>query len=284
MHPHSPTLLELQRAMQKSLLQSADEDPSAYVIADGSAPEARLDIYRNTCASVLATALRLSFPAVQYLVGPEFFEGAARLFVAGAQPGSALLDEYGADFPEFWAQLPQAASLPYLPDVARLEWQVNVVLHAQDAQPLDVARLAQLNEAELAQLCFEPHPAAKLLRCEFPADAIWHAVLERDDSAMAAIDLADGPVWLLVHRTESGINLVRLSEGQWRCTAALFSRRPLHAALEEAPCTDAHALLAAHLTRGCFTDIGVADITFEPPSGEFVHDALTPICRHANAK
>lgn len=259
MNPPSPTLLELQRAMQQSLLQGADENPSAYVIADGLDPAERLDIYRNTCASVLATALRLSFPTVQYLVGPEFFEGAARLFVAEAQPSSALLDEYGADFPEFLAQLPQAASLPYLPDVARLEWQVNIVLHAEDAPPLEVARLAQLNEAELARLRFEPHPAAKLLRCEFPADTIWHAVLERDDSAMAAIDLADGPVWLLVHRTESGINIVRLSECQWRCTAALFSRWPLHAALEAAPCTDAHALLAAHLTRGCFTDIGLAD-------------------------
>lgn len=259
MHPQIPTLHELQRAMQKSLLQREGENLSAYVIADGFDPGVRLDIYRNTCASVLATALRLSFPTVHYLVGPEFFDGAARLFIADAQPGSALLDEYGADFPDFLAQLPQAASLPYLPDVARLEWQVNVVLHAQDAQPLKIARLAQLDEAELAQLCFEPHPAAKLLRCDFPADAVWHAVLERDDSAMAAIDLADGPVWLLVHRMESGIDVVRLCECQWRCTAALFSRQPLHAALAAATCSDAHALLAAHLTRGCFTDIALAD-------------------------
>lgn len=264
MNPHNPSLLALQRAMRKSLLQGEDGDLSAYVRADGLASEERLDIYRNTCVSVLATALRLSYPIVQYLVGPEFFEGAARLFVAEVQPRSALLDEYGADFPEFLARLPQAASLPYLPDVARLEWQVNLVLHAQDAQPLDVARLAQLNEAELAQLRFEPHPAAKLLRCEFPADAIWHAVLERDDSAMTAIDLADGPVWLLVHRTECGINVVRLSEGQWRCTAALFSRQPLHTALEQAPCADTHALLAAHLIRGCFTDVRPADKAFEP--------------------
>lgn len=264
MNPHNPTLLELQCGMQKSLRQGADEDMSAYVIADELDLEERLDIYRNTCVSVLATALRLSYPIVQYLVGPEFFEGVARLFADQASPRSALLDEYGADFPEFLAQLPQAASLPYLPDVARLEWHVNIVLHAQDAPPLEVARLVQLNEAELVQLRFEPHPAAKLLRCEFPADAIWHAVLERDDSAMTAIDLADGPVWLLVHRTESGINVVRLGEGQWRYTAALFSRQPLHAALEEAPCADAHALLAAHLIRGCFTDVLLDGKAFDP--------------------
>ncbi|GAC1435652.1 MAG: DNA-binding domain-containing protein [Burkholderiaceae bacterium] len=249
-----PTLLELQRAIEQSMLHQLDGDLSAYVIADGLDSGTRLGIYRNTCKSVLATALALSFPAVRHLVGVDFFEGAARLFAAEAPPHSALLDEYGADFPEFLAQLPQAASLPYLAEVARLEWQVNIALHAADALPLDIARLAQLPEAALAQRRFRSHPAAKLLRCDFPADAIWHAVLERDDGAMAAIDLAEGPVSLLVHRTEFGVDMVRLSESQWRFTAALFSGQPLHAALEDVPCADAQAVLAAHLARGCFTD------------------------------
>ncbi|WP_034301995.1 DUF2063 domain-containing protein [Herbaspirillum sp. RV1423] len=257
------TLLELQRAIAQSMLHHQDGGLSAHIIADGLDSGARLDIYRNTCATVLATALTLSFPAVRYLVGAEFFEGAARLFVAEAPPRSALLDEYGADFPDFLAQLPQAASLPYLADVARLEWQVNIVLHAADAQPLNVAPLVQLDEAELSHQRFAPHPAAKLLRCDFPADAIWHAVLERDDSAMAAIDLADGPVWLLIQRAQSSVAVVRLSKCQWRFTALLFSGQPLHAALEDAPCADAQAVLAAHLTRGCFTDIGLTDTAFE---------------------
>ncbi|SDX75483.1 Putative DNA-binding domain-containing protein [Collimonas sp. OK242] len=257
-----PTLLELQRTIEQSMRHHMDGDLSAYVIADGLGGSARLDIYRNTCTSVLTTALTLSFPAVRYLVGAEFFEGVARLFAAEGPPHSALLDEYGADFPEFLAQLPQAASLPYLADVARLEWQVNIVLHAADAQPLKIARLAQLDKAELAHWRFAPHPAAKLLRCDFPADAIWHAVLERDDHAMAAIDLADGPAWLLLHRTECGVEVARLSQCQWRFTAALFSGRPLHAALREAPCTDAQTVLASHLVRGCFVDVGPADTTF----------------------
>ena len=45
-------------------------------------------------------------------------------------------------FPEFLARFPPAASLAYIADVARLEWAVNRALHAPDAAPLDVARLA----------------------------------------------------------------------------------------------------------------------------------------------
>lgn len=264
MHPRAPTLLELQASIRRSLMHGDEGEASAWVMADGLAPGKRLGIYRNTGASVVATALRLSFPAVRHLVGAQFFAAAARLFAAAAPPRSAWLDEYGADFPEFLAQLPQAAALPYLPDVARLEWQVNLVLHALDAEPLEFARLARLDPAELGQLRFAPHPAARLLRCDFPADAIWRAVLERDDGAMAAVDLADSPVWLLVQRTQSGIDALRLTECQWRLSAALFSRQSLEAALADTTCADAQNLLALHLARGCFTDARSAPAAAPP--------------------
>ncbi|MGF6597895.1 hypothetical protein P3T23_002612 [Paraburkholderia sp. GAS448] len=257
MDAQTPALLELQRAIQRSLLERADGDASAWVIADGLDAGARLDIYRNTRANVLATALSLAFPAVQHLVGPEFFEGAAGLFIAQAPPRSAWLDEYGAEFPDFLGGLPQAASVPYLADVARLEWHVNVVLHAPDAPSLDIARLTAQSEAGPAQLRFQSHPAVRLLRCEFPVDIIWCAVLKRDDRAMAAIDLAEGPVWLLVHRTRSGIEVTRMGECEWRLTAGLFSGKPLSAALEGTPCDDAHSVLATLLASGCLAEVSV---------------------------
>jgi len=261
MKSHAPTLIELQHAIRQSLQGGVDGDASAFVINEGLDPQERLGIYRNTSASVLVTALQLAFPAVRHVVGPEFFEGAARLFAAEAPPRSAWLDEYGADFPQFLAQLAQAASVPYLPDLARLEWRVNLVLHAADAELLEIARLATLGEAELEGLRLAPHPAAQLLRCEFPVDAIWHAVLERDDDAMAAIDLADGPVWLLVQRTHGDVRAGRLSEPEWSLATALFSGQPLGAALAAASGAEPHTLLAAHLARGCYTGCRLAHET-----------------------
>lgn len=252
MQPHPPTLLELQRAIGQGLLHGIDDDQCAFVAADGLTPEARLGIYRNTAIATLLGALRLSYPAVQALVGPEFFEGAARLFMEDSPPGSAWLDTYGATFQEFLARMPQASSLAYLPDTARLEWAVNTVLHAPDAKPLDLVRLSQLEEAQRGDVCFVPHPAVRLLQSAFPVDAIWRAVLSRDDCAMGAIDLNAGPVWLLVHRTPSGIEVDRLSASQWRFAAALFAGRSLHAALEENPSPETHAWLAMLLATGCF--------------------------------
>ncbi|MFJ4290651.1 putative DNA-binding domain-containing protein [Cupriavidus sp. NPDC089707] len=260
MQSHPPTLLELQRAIGQGLLREADGDLLALIVEDGLAAQARLGIYRNTAIGTLVTALRLSYPAIHALVGPECFEGAARLFMEASPPGSAWLDGYGATFPEFLAALPEVASLPYLPDTARLEWAVSTALHAPDAKPLDLARLAQQGEAERGEVCFAPHPSVQLLQSDFPIDAVWRAVLGGDDGALAGIDLNAGPAWLLIHRIPSGVEVTRLSAWQWRFAAALFAGRPLHAALEEAPSSETHAWLATLLASGCFTDTG--------PSGE----------------
>ena len=130
MNTRAPMLLELQRAVYRSVIARDGAEGSAYVIADGIAPAARLGIHRNTFASVLTTALRLSYPALHRLVAAECFEGAARLFIEERPPQCANLDDYGSGFPEFLARFPPAAALTYLPDVARLEWALNRALHA----------------------------------------------------------------------------------------------------------------------------------------------------------
>ncbi|MGH6973460.1 MAG: DNA-binding domain-containing protein, partial [Stellaceae bacterium] len=63
------TLLEIQRAVARSLLAPDDGAAPAYIVADGLAAEARLNIYRNTIIASLTAALRLSYPAVHRLVG-----------------------------------------------------------------------------------------------------------------------------------------------------------------------------------------------------------------------
>ncbi|MEM5313251.1 DNA-binding domain-containing protein [Paraburkholderia sp. JHI869] len=256
MNMHTLSLAELQEAMRRSLLEGANDgahgSAAIAVLADGLDPQTRLNVYRNTAVGVLINALRLAFPAVQRLVGADFFEGTVRLFVRAAPPRSAWLDEYGAEFPAFLAQMPQLSSVPYVIDVAQLEWVVNGVLHAPDVAPLDPASLAGLDENALGLLRVSPHPATRLLRCDAPADAIWRAVLHQDDAALRAIEPEDGPVHLLVQRVAEGVDTLRLSAGEWRISKALFAGEALGAALACASEADGFALIGAYLARGCF--------------------------------
>jgi hypothetical protein len=244
-----PTLLEVERAICRSLAANDDAACAELIVSDAIPGEARLDTYRNTFLGTLTTALRLAFPAIHRLVGAEFFDSAARLFIAVEPPRSAWLDDYGAGFPEFLAGF-APASLPYLPGVARLERAVNRALHAPDAKPLDLSRLAEIDPTDHGRITFAPHPSVSLVRAEHPVDAIWRAVLAQDDAAMVVIDPAAGAVWLLVERRATGIEVTRLTEPQWRFAAELCASRPLQAAIDAAPEIEAASLLAGHLAAG----------------------------------
>ncbi|MFI4895378.1 MAG: putative DNA-binding domain-containing protein [Steroidobacterales bacterium] len=261
-----PALLELQRAMGRALL--APSAPDAQTLGFEASPAFRF--YRNTCLGSLTQALALSFPAVRRLVGSAFFETAAQAFIRAHPATSACLNDYGEQLPAFLAHYRHAAAVAYLPDVARLEWAVNRALHAADVKALDVASLAQLDAAAVPALTFAPHPAVTVLRLERPADAIWRAVLDGDDAAMAALDPNAGPVWLLIDRSAEGVEVRRMQPPAGVFTQRLCAGEPLQAALDAAAASaeptggesmaDAlKAVLADHLASARFTRWRIGD-------------------------
>lgn len=138
-----PRLHELQRAFGAAIFDD-DTSIAAHVIGDGMPAARSLDVYRHTIFAVLTDALRLTYPAVDRLVGPEFFKAAAAAFARRNPPTNASLNAYGGAFVDFLAEFPPAASIAYLPDVARLEWALNVAANAPDVPALDPIMLGQL--------------------------------------------------------------------------------------------------------------------------------------------
>jgi hypothetical protein len=255
-----PPLHEIQHAFRAAVLDQ-DSAIAAHVIGDGIEAMDRVRIYRKTAFSVLTEALRLTYPAIDRLVGAEFFDAAAATYIRHAPPGSAYLTQYGEDFAEFLESFPHAAALPYLPDVARFEWALNVAANAAEAPALSPAMLASIDPAEHGLVCLVPHPSLTLLCLDHPADTIADAVLARDEDAMATVDLADGPVWLAVHRGPEGVDAQRLTESEWRLTQQLCAEVPLGGALERQPVPDEAGLLAGHLIKGRFSGFHVRPST-----------------------
>jgi hypothetical protein len=258
-----PTLLEIQTAMRRGLLGNGDATVAA-ALGDALAPADRLNIYRNTSRTALTNALRLNFPAVQRLVGEDFFAAVSDAFIAREPPNTARLDLYGDGFPEFLQRSKPAATLVYLPDVARLERAVGRALHALDVGPLEYSRLLDIESSVQGRVCFTPHPSVSLVSSPYPVDAIWRAILAHDDSALVAIDLSSGAVRLLVERRASEIEVTRMDEGRWKFTEALFAGNSLSAALAVADDADAAAWLAGHLAAGYLSDFALSDA--ESPS------------------
>ena len=259
-----PSLRDVQDAVRRGLLHDAGADALACIAASGLAPGQRLGIHRNTLLGALTRALTLSFPAVHRLVGADFFEGAADVFARERPPRCADLNAYGDEFADFLQRFGPAATLAYLPDVARLEWAVNRALHAPDVAALDASVLAAAASADPGRVCFTPHPSVGLLSSAFPVDTLWRAVLHQDEAAMAAIDLRSGPVHLMVHRRADAIEVERLEEDPWHFASLLLGGQTLSTTLAAVPYVDATMLLAGHLLAGHCTQFHIDDSESTP--------------------
>lgn len=166
-----------QAAFAAALLAERAECPDGLRTWNGSDPAPRFAVYRNNVIVSLIDALADTYPATRQLVGEEFFGGMACAYARTHPPRSPVLATYGDGFAEFVAAFPAAASLPYLPDVARLEWLYVRAFHAADADPLpndEIAALLAVPNA-LARTCFSLHPSLSVLRSSYAVASLWAA-------------------------------------------------------------------------------------------------------------
>ncbi|THD84626.1 DUF2063 domain-containing protein [Aliigemmobacter aestuarii] len=135
----------------------------------------RFDVYRNNVAVSLTKALEQGFPLLRDLLGTEFFQAMAGVFLRAHPPQSRMLMFYGAEMPAFLTGFPPVAHLPYLADVARLELALRESYHAADAAPLAHSDLADLSAEEFMAARFGLSPALRLIRSDWPVHGIWSA-------------------------------------------------------------------------------------------------------------
>ncbi len=208
--------------------------PDLSVFLAGS-PAPGLAVYRNNVARAAVEALARAYPAVHRLVGERFFSAMAAAFRETAPPRSPVLALYGDGFDSFIEQFEPAASLPYLPDIARLDRVWLLAHHAPDRPALEMRDVIAAGNGALAGLRLGPHPASQILAFDLPVYSIWRT--NREDRQVSRIRLADGAETALVWRQSGEVRHRKTSAGEHVLLNALFSG----AALEEA-CAAAHAI------------------------------------------
>ena len=176
-------------------------------------------VYRNTSARGTVEALRAAFPTVDMLLGEDMFDQVALDYRQERPPTGPVLTEYGGGFPDFLARQPWTCDLPYLADVAQLDWLwLDSFLTADKLAPPPIAP---------GPPRIFLHPAARFTWLTTPAMTIW-----------------------LAHRDPWGIDTL---EPDWREEGALFTR-PGDTVLAEAI-----ELAGHHLLLACATGIPLAD-------------------------
>jgi len=180
----------------------------AHLAGDPALARRRLAIYREAIDANRRGALRSAYPVVARLVGEAFFDEAARQLAASEPPASADLNRYGDGFPAFLSTYPHAQAMPWLADVARLEWAWHEALFAAEAPVIDFAALAAVTAGEQPGLRFSLQPSARLVRSAWPVLAIWEANQPDRDGTP---DRDDGADDVLVWREHGRVRMALLA-------------------------------------------------------------------------
>jgi len=169
-----PDLLAVQAAFAAALRdRDAVADATACLAGDPALAARRLAIYRANVAATSARALGAAYPVARQIVGDEFFDALARAYLAAHPSTSGDLHEFGAAFADFVAVFPHTRALPYLPDLARLEWAVHRAYGAADATPVEPAALAAVPPGRQAALRLHLADGTTVVESVHPVRRLW---------------------------------------------------------------------------------------------------------------
>lgn len=207
------SLADIQRDFAAAIRDRDAPPPPGTAGRGGEFPAKRFSVYRNNVHVSLVEALADTYPVVARLVGEAFFRAMARAHVGEQLPRTPVLIDYGDRFPDFIAAFGPAASLPYLADVARLEWAWNRAYHAADRAPLTAAEIARVESERLPAAGFVLHPSLRIVASDWPVLDIWET--NSNDAEVQPVDLSAGGVDVAVLRPDLEVELHRLAPG-WR--------------------------------------------------------------------
>lgn len=119
-------LANFQAKMALSVLQGKlQPELSELIVAGPLSAMQRLQIYQNNYSQSLVEGLCGVYPVVGAYVGADFLKQALKKFVRENAPKKPMLHLYGADLAAFLDAYQPAQSVPYIGDMARLEWAVH---------------------------------------------------------------------------------------------------------------------------------------------------------------
>ena len=101
-------------------------------------------------------ALAMTYKHTLALVGEDFFNAVSREFIIKHPPTENNIISYGSGFNAFLETLTQLESMPYIAEMAKLEWLIEQTSNSPiSQQTLDLQKLALVPENSLACLRFE---------------------------------------------------------------------------------------------------------------------------------
>lgn len=216
-----------------------------------------LAVYRQSSVSARRRALDEIYAVCCRLVGEACFDTLTREYVQRFASHSGDLNRYGESFPRFVDEIlrrePGFADVPWLSDLAHLEWLCHLVYYRNDDAPFDAQRLVDIPPQQV-MVALSSH--VLLLRSDWPVHAIWQAHQQAHDTPSVTTPIVEGDWHLLVERRSFRAHVEAVDAETYRILTLLANARSISGLAERHDIEPTQ--LAGYLQRG-WVRLGVGD-------------------------
>jgi hypothetical protein len=228
-------LAQQQQALLQALWTRPGETPPLALAALVAAPWQRgLVAYRTNAAALAERALLAAYPVVAALISADSFAPMARQFWFQHPPECGDLACWGEALPGFLAGEPQLADVPYLADVARVEWALHRSAGAPDAPPFAPDSFILLTGHAPDRITLRLPPGMVVLHSGWPVVSLVNAHLQQEpafDTVAGRVQACAGET-ALVWRQGLRPCLATCSQAEAALVETLLAGQSLLVALE----------------------------------------------------
>lgn len=231
------SLAEIQAVFGRGLnpFSTSEEQAEATFLIRDKGPMSsleKLQVYQRNISGAHIAVLEQIFPVCREILGENPFATYARHYCWDYPEADPDLNQYGISFAEFLSnQIKLTDIVPYLSDLARLEYQWHQAWFSSDADAFDCAKLAKYQE-QPHRITFQCPDHLSLLESLWPIHHLWDE--HRNGTPPAELRLNAEPDRLLIIRRDTVVDVKDISEEAFSLLTAIQCGKTL-AELSETP-------------------------------------------------
>lgn len=257
-------LVDFERLLMKGInpLGNARKPPSVITMLK---PAGRLTandclaVYRNNITSTRVRALQAIYPVCEVILGSHCFRALARQYAWQAADDCANLNTYGEQFAEYInsQQREEFQQLPYLKEMALLEWHWHAAYYAAESAPFNYESFA-LHAAYPQRLQFVLADSLALMETHYPVREVWQRHrAEENPHCVAALERSE---YLCIHRPAYEPRLMCLDKAMYILLTSIKNGSTLAQLADLADLADSLAeTLPALIRQGWVSDFLMKD-------------------------
>lgn len=207
----------LQEKFAEYILSNRDDNISRYLsdaVSDGKIQKiSALNIYKNNYKQLMVQNLSNIFPTVKKLVGTDFFAQMVINYSLLHPPRTGILLNYGDSFPEYISMLPNLQELPYLSEVALLDWLINLCHHSK-ANEVNLKNIYNtlVERQDFDQVYFKLLDNVYLLHSVYAVDLIYEFCKKQDYKNTEQLDYSVREANVIVYKNANEVNVQNVTD------------------------------------------------------------------------